>query len=144
MYVRYALQLDEASAAIAAGRASATENGWRVSIAIVDEAGFIIALNRMDEASQGSVDTAIEKARSAAFTGLETKMLEEIIAVRPAAVTMKRVAVEGGVPILYKGTRLGGIGVSGVMPGHDATVALAALAALNDLLASPDAIRDPA
>ena len=141
MYVRYALQLDEASAAIAAGRASASEHGWRVSIAVVDDAGFVIALNRMDEASQGSVDTAIEKARSAAFTGLDTKKLEEIIAVRPAAVTMKRVAVEGGVAILYKGARVGGIGVSGVMPGQDATVALAALSALEDLLASPDVIK---
>ena len=138
MYVRYALQLHEASAAIAAGCASAAQNGWRVSVAVVDEAGFVIALHRMDGASQGSVDTAIEKAKAAAFTGLPTKTLEDIIAARPAAVTMKRVAVEGGVPILHNGARLGGIGVSGVMPGQDATVALAALSVLENLHVAPE------
>lgn len=136
MYLQYKLQLHEASEGVAAGHKVARENGWPVTVAVVDECGFPILVARMDGASVVSVDTAIEKARSAAYTGMETKFLEELIRARPAVVTMKRVAVEGGIPILHKGTRVGGIGVSGVMSDQDAVVAKSALDAIADLLAS--------
>ncbi len=123
MRTRYALGLAEAEAAAKAGCKEAIEQGLAVTIAIVDDAGALIHLSRLDDASPGSVATAIEKARSAAFTGMETKVLEAIISDRPALVTLGRVAVEGGLPILHKGQKLGGIGVSGAQSGQDAHIA---------------------
>lgn len=130
MYSRQTIELREAEIAIAAGQAAAREAGWNVSIAIVDDAGIPILVSRLDRASPASVDTAIEKARSSALTGLESKVLEEFIRQRPGVATMKRVAVEGGVPILIAGERVGGIGVSGVMSDQDAKIAKIALATI--------------
>ncbi len=123
MRTRYALGLAEAEAAVRAGCDEATDRGWAITVAIVDDAGVPIHLSRMDDASPGSVSTAIEKARSAAFTGIETKILEAMISDRPALVTLGRVAVEGGLPIGHNGQRIGGIGVSGAQSGQDAHIA---------------------
>ena len=54
-----------------------------------------------------------------------------MIAERPALLTLGRVAVEGGLPILHEGQRIGGIGVSGVRSDQDALVAQAGLTAFN-------------
>ncbi|CAN5391880.1 heme-binding protein [soil metagenome] len=134
MRVRHALELSECDVAVVAGLAEAAREGWAVTIAMVDDSGTPIRLSRMDEASAASVSTAIEKARSAALTGVETKLMEAMIKDRPAVATMGRVAVEGGVPILHKGQRVGGIGVSGVQSHQDAQVAKATRAALALLL----------
>lgn len=130
MYSRQTIELREAEFAIAAGQAAAREAGWNVTIAIVDDAGIPILVSRLDRSSPASVDTAIEKARSSALTGLDSKVLEEFIRQRPGVATMKRVPVEGGVPILIAGERVGGIGVSGVMSDQDAKIAKIALAAI--------------
>lgn len=130
MRVRHALDLKECIAAVAAGIAFAAQKGWTVTVAVVDDSGYPLHLSRMDEASAASVEGAIQKARSAALTGVETKMLEAMVAARPAVATMGRVAVEGGVPIQHEGQRVGGIGVSGVQSHQDAEVAHAALAAV--------------
>lgn len=133
MLTRYALELKEAEIAVKAGFAEAEGNQWRVAIAIVDASGLPILASRMDDASPASFNTAIEKAKTAALIGLPTKMIEAMVSERPALLSMNRVAVEGGVPILYKGQKLGGIGVSGVQSHQDAQVALAALEALEPL-----------
>lgn len=130
MRIRHALNLDDAIAAVKAGIGYAAQQGWMVTIAVVDDSGYPLHLSRMDEASAASVEGAIQKARSAALTGVETKMLEALVTARPAVATMGRVAVEGGVPIRHEGQRIGGIGVSGVQSHQDADVAHAALAAI--------------
>jgi glc operon protein GlcG len=130
MRIRHALDLKESVAAVEAGVEYARQKGWSVTVAIVDDSGFPLHLSRMDEASVASVEGAIQKARSAALTGVETKVLEAMITSRPAVATMGRVAVEGGVPIRHQGQRVGGIGVSGVQSHQDAEVAHAALSAM--------------
>ena len=132
MRKRFALDRLDARAAVEAGIAAAARQGWAVTVAVVDDSGTPIVVERMDEASPASFSTAIEKGRSAALTGQPTKLLEAMIRERPALVTMAgRVAVEGGVPILYAGQRIGGIGVSGVRSDQDAEIAAAALDALS-------------
>ena len=133
MRTRYALTLAEAEAAVKAGLEEARREGWAVTIAVVDDAGFPILIARDDEATPLSVKTAIEKASSAGTTGLDTALLEGMIAKRPALVTMGRVAIEGGVPVLYKGQKVGGAGVSGVQSHQDAQVARAGVAAIDAL-----------
>jgi glc operon protein GlcG len=137
MRVRYSLTLEEAERMVHAGQKHARANEWPITIAIVDDSGFPILVSRLDEATPASVTTAIEKARSAALTGLPTKMLEAVISERPAVATLGRVAVEGGVPILHCGQRLGGIGVSGVRSDQDAMVAQTALEAVGLVTPAP-------
>src|SRR3546814_1729375 len=135
MLTRFALELEEAEKAIAAGLAIARESGWDVTVAVVDAGGYPILLARMDNASPASVTTAIGKAQTAALIGMPTKLVEAMVTDRPGLLSMDRVAVEGGVPILFRGQKLGGIGVTGVQSSQDAQVAQAALAAIDSLLA---------
>lgn len=130
MRTRFALDLAEARTAVDAGIAFATRQGWAVSIAVVDDSGNPILVQRMDEASPTSFSSAIEKARSAAFSGIPTKSMEAMFTARPALMTLGRVAVEGGVPIIHQGQRVGGIGAGGVRSDQDAAVAAAALEAI--------------
>src|SRR5882757_3632802 len=131
MRTRYLLSLSEAQTIVGAAQAHANHKGWAVTVAVVDDNGTVIIVSRLDEAPPSSVNTAIEKARSAANTGLPTKLLEDMIRERPGIATLGRVAVEGGLPILYKGQRVGGVGVSGVKSDQDVEVAQAGLQALD-------------
>ena len=128
---KYLLNLSEAQTIVSAAQAHANHNGWAITVAVVDDSGTPIIVARLDDASPSSVNTAIEKARSAANTGLPTRVLEAMIRERPGIVTLGRVAVEGGLPILYRGQRVGGVGVSGVKSDQDAEVAQAGLQALD-------------
>jgi glc operon protein GlcG len=128
---RYSLSQSDAETIVSAALMYAREKGWAITVAVVDDGGTPILVSRLDEASPSSVNTAIEKARSAANTGLPTKILEAMIRERPGVLTLGRVAVEGGLPILYKGQRVGGVGVSGVKSDQDAEVAQAGLQTLD-------------
>src|SRR3546814_10560283 len=57
----------------------------------------------MDNASPASVATVVGKAQTAALIGMPTKLVEAMVSDRPALLSMDRVAVEGGVPILFRG-----------------------------------------
>ena len=131
MRTKFLLSSSEAQTIVSAAQAHADRNGWAVTVAVVDDGGTPIVVSRLDNAAPSTVGTAIEKARSAATTGLPTNVLEAMVRERPALVTLGRVAVEGGLPILYKGQRVGGVGVSGVTSDHDAAVAQAGLDALD-------------
>jgi glc operon protein GlcG len=133
MRTRFALELAEAEAMVAAAQTHARAHGWAVTTAVVDDAGTPILISRIDEASPASWTTAIEKACSAALTGFSTKALEEMVRERAALLTLSRVAIEGGLPILHKGQKIGGIGVSGVRSDQDAAVAQAGYAAFAQL-----------
>ncbi|HEU5046499.1 MAG TPA: heme-binding protein [Rickettsiales bacterium] len=107
-------------------KAEAQKNNWKVSIAIVDEAGYLLQFERMDGASLTSADIAMGKARTAALAKVATRMLEDSVKERPAMISFPgRVPVQGGVPLLYEGECVGGIGVSGVKSPEDEQVALA-------------------
>jgi glc operon protein GlcG len=128
---KYLLSLSEAQTIVSAAQAHASQNGWAITVAVVDDHGTPIIVSRLDDASPASVNTAIEKARSAAHTGIDTKVLEAMVRERPGTATSGRVAIEGGLPILYKMQRVGGVGVSGVKSDQDAEVARAGLRALD-------------
>src|SRR3546814_1619829 len=74
---------------------SARENGWDVTVAVVDAGGYPILLARMDNASPASVATVVGKAQTAALIGMPTKLVEAMVSDRPALLSMDRVAVEG-------------------------------------------------
>jgi glc operon protein GlcG len=97
------------------------------AIAIVDHGGFLIYFERMDNTQLGSVEIAIEKARSAALFRRPSKVFEDALAGGRTAILALRGAMplEGGVPIMSGGKLVGAIGASGGTGQQDGQVAKA-------------------
>lgn len=126
------LTLADAQKIVAACKVEAAKNKWNVSIAVVDDGGFVIHLERLDGAVGQSAAIATYKAQTAAATRTPTKVLEDIVKERPATVAFPgRVAVQGGLPIMHQGECVGGVGVSGAKSHEDEQVASAGLKALD-------------
>ena len=128
---RKIITLDGAKAIIAAAEAEALKNKWTVAIAVVDEAGNLIAFHKIDDTQIGSIDIAIGKARTAARMKRPTKALEDAVAGgRTVMLAVDGITpLEGGVPVMLDGRVIGAVGVSGVTSQQDAQVAAAGAAA---------------
>jgi glc operon protein GlcG len=133
------LTASDARRILSACKVAAEEKTLQVTIAIVDEGGYLIHLERLDGAVLSSPEVAILKARTAALARCPTKSLEDIVKERPATGTFPgRLAVQGGIPILYEGEWIGGIGVSGAKSHEDEYIATAGLAVLKSTAVSYD------
>lgn len=122
------LTLEDATRALAASRAEAGANGWAVTIAVVDDAGLALALERMDGCAPISSLIAVDKARTAALGRRESKVYEDMInAGRTAFLSAPGLQglLEGGIPIVVDGHVVGAVGVSGAKPDQDSKVARA-------------------
>lgn len=116
---------------MAAAQAEAAKNKWAVSIAIVDEGGYLWRLERADGAVLQSAKIAEGKAFTAAIGRNTTKSMEDVVKERPAVALMpNRLPIQGGVPIMVNGECVGGVGVSGVKSPEDEQVALAGVKAI--------------
>jgi len=125
------LTLEAAQKIAAASLVEARANNWNVIIAVVDEGGHLITLNRMETAQYGSIDVAIGKAKTAAAFRRPTKVLEDVAKTRPTLSTIANAyLLEGGVPIIYNGQVIGAVGVSGATSQQDAQVAEAGINSL--------------
>ncbi len=132
MYTQLVLSIDDAHKMAAAARAEAKAQGWSVVIAIVDDGGHLVYLERLDGTQKASSEIAVSKARTAIMFKRPSKVLEDAVAGgRVAVMSLPGVTpVEGGLPIVVDGHFLGAIGVSGVQSSQDAQVARAGLEAL--------------
>lgn len=97
---------------------AARARGISISVAVVDDAGSLVAFHRMTPAPRFSADFAIAKARTSATFSVPTSHLEELYASRPAfahsfVAQGNYFLGRGGVPIFAAGERVGAIGVSG-------------------------------
>ncbi|MEO8079905.1 MAG: heme-binding protein [Caldimonas sp.] len=129
------LGLDDACRILAAARQEALANGWAVAIAVVDDGGHLLALERLDGCAPIGAAIAGEKARTAALGRRESRVYEEMInAGRPAFLSapVLQGMLEGGVPVAVDGQVVGAIGVSGVKPEQDSQIARAGAAAALD------------
>ena len=116
---------------LAACIAEAEKNDWKVTIAIVDDAGGLLSLERMDGALAISATVAPEKARASALTRQPTKFWEDRVKERPAFANFPAGSlIQGAVPVIHDGECVGAIGVSGVQSTQDEQIARAGLAAL--------------
>jgi uncharacterized protein GlcG (DUF336 family) len=116
---------------MAACIAEADKNDWEVTIAIVDDAGILVSLERMDGAPTISATVAPDKAKASALTKMPTKFWEERVKERPAFANFPAGSlIEGAVPVIYDGECVGAIGVSGVQSSQDEQIARAGVAAL--------------
>jgi glc operon protein GlcG len=116
-----------------AAQAEAQKNNWAVVIAVVDDGGHPLYLQRLDGAAAISSYIAPEKARTAALGRRESKVYEELINNGRTSFLSAPVLqgmLEGGVPIIKDGVVIGAVGVSGVKSAEDAQIAKAGIAAL--------------
>jgi uncharacterized protein GlcG (DUF336 family) len=125
------LTLEDCRKIGAACEAEARKNKWNVAIAILDDGGHPLWLERLDGATPANVEIAIGKARTAAVTRRTTKTWEDRIAGgRLAMLGMPVLPVQGGVPIMVQNECVGAVGVSGVQSHEDEQIANAGIAAL--------------
>ena len=126
------LTLEDAKRIAAAAQAEAQHNGWRVVIAVVDDGGHLLYLQRSHETQFGSVETAICKAHAAVAFQRPTKASEDaVMSGRLIHLALPGVIpAEGGVPLMRGGIVVGGLGISGVRSFQDGQVAVAGAAAL--------------
>lgn len=133
MKTKPTLELVDVKAIAAAAEAEALRNNWAVSIAIVDDGGHLLWLQRLDGAAAISAQIAPAKAQTAALGRRESKTYEDMInggRVSFLSAPGLQGLLEGGVPILKDGQCLGAVGVSGVKSNEDAQIARAGIAAI--------------
>jgi glc operon protein GlcG len=116
----------------AACRAEAAKKSWGITFAIVDDAGVLLHLERLDGASQFTVEMARLKALTAAVTQRPSKSWEDRTVASPVFLKFPQILPrQGGVPIMHEGECVGAIGVSGRPEAAEdeqlATVGIAAL-----------------
>ena len=127
------LENSDVKAIAAAAEAEALKNNWAVTIAIVDDGGHLLHLQRLDGSAPLSAHIAPAKANTAALGCRESKVYEDVInGGRTAFLSAPFVQgmLEGGVPIVKDGQCIGAVGVSGVKSNEDAQVARAGIAAI--------------
>ncbi len=131
---RPALTAADAETLLRAARAEAERHGLEVSIAIVDESGVLLALQRLDGARLHTPEAAWMKARTAAIVWQPTEELQAAIPANPALLAFPgRLPLTGGLPLVFDGTVVGGVGSSGGTPDADVAVCEAAIAAIASL-----------
>ena len=127
------LELADVKAIAGAAEAEALKNNWAVTIAIADDAGNLLWLQRLDGAAAISSHIAPAKARTAAMGRRESKVYEDMVnGGRTSFLSAPGIdgLLEGGVPIVKEGQVIGAVGVSGVKSNEDAQIARAGIAAL--------------
>lgn len=133
MLTRPLLTLNDVRTIAQAAEAEALAHGWAVTIAVVDDGGHLLWLQRLDGAAPVSAHIAPSKARTAAMGRRETKVYEDVINQgRTSFLSAPTIdgMLEGGVPVMVDGHCIGAVGVSGVKSSEDAQIARAGIAAL--------------
>ena len=133
MQTKSFLELADIKKIAAAAEAEAIKHAWSVTIAIVDDGGHLLWLQRLDGAAPISAHIAPAKAQTAALGRRESKIYEDMINSGRysfmSAPDLKGL-LEGGVPVVKDGHVIGAVGVSGVKSNEDAQIAKAGIAAL--------------
>jgi glc operon protein GlcG len=131
-----ALTLAVAKRIAAAAEESANKNNWNMFIAVVDDGGNLMYLERMDDSQLASLDVSIAKARCALLFKRPTKAMEDAVSGgRTVVMTLPNaVPVEGGLPLMAYGKIVGAIGISGATSAQDGIVAKAGADELEKIL----------
>ena len=134
MKTRPYLSLEDVKQIAAAAEAEALKNQWGVTIAICDDGGHLLWLQRRDGCAPVSASIAPEKARTAALGRRASKVYEDVInggRTSFLSAPLIKGMLEGGEQIVIDGHTVGAVGVSGVKSGEDAQVARAGVAAVS-------------
>jgi glc operon protein GlcG len=122
------ITLETAKKIAAAAVVEAVKNKWPVAIAVVDNHGFLVYYERLDDTQTAGPHIAVEKARTAAMFRRPSRAFEDASKTRVAVLGLPGATpVTGGLPIVVDGKIIGGVGVSGVTSEQDEQVAKAGL-----------------
>jgi glc operon protein GlcG len=126
------ITLEGAKSVAAAAAAEAKRGNEGASIAIVDDGGNLVYLERIQPTFAMGATISTEKARTAALFGKPTKILEDaIVGGRTPLLNVWSAPLNGGEPIKVDGQIVGAIGVSGASSAaRDAAIALVGAGAL--------------
>lgn len=127
------ISLDAAKQVMQAAERKANDEKWPVAIAIVDSGGHLVMFHRLENTQLGSIEIALQKAKTALMYRRPTKAFEERLAEGGANVKLVQLPgliFEGGLPIVRDGKVIGAIGVSGVQSHEDAEIGQAGIKAL--------------
>lgn len=126
------LTLEDAKRVALAAESEAAANAWKVVVAVVDDGGHLLYLQRSHDTQFGSVETAIAKAHAAVAFQRPTKASEDaVLSGRLIHLALPGVIpAEGGIPLMRDGAVIGSIGVSGVRSFQDGQIAQAGVNAL--------------
>lgn len=133
MKTKSTLEAADVKTILAAAEKEAISNNWAVTIAVVDDGGHLLGLQRMDGVAAISSHIAPAKAHTAALGRRESKIYEDIInqgRTSFLSAPLLHGMLEGGVPIVKDGQVIGAVGVSGVKSSEDAQIAKAGIAAI--------------
>jgi len=133
MQTKAILSRDDVARILAAARTEAQNNQWVVTIAVADDGGHPLGLERLDGCAPIAAYICMEKARTAALGRRESQAYEDMInGGRNAFLSVPVLSgmLTGGIPIVVDGQVVGAVGVSGVKPDQDAQIARAGVAAL--------------
>ena len=131
MYSKEILALEDVKRVAAAAADEAQRNSWNVVIAVVDDGGHLMYLQR-EKVQLGSIDVAITKAKTALMFRRPTSFWEKTVAEGRQGYLALRdmLPIEGGIPLEHNGEIVGAIGISGVKSSEDGQIALAGASAL--------------
>jgi len=122
------LTSDDVDKIVAAAKKYAAEIKRQPTIAVVDEGGHLLYLERPDGNGVNTVEMSTMKARTAALRGRPSSAFAERVQERVGFLMAPNyLGVEGGIPIIFEDECIGGIGVSGI-DGDDEPVAKAGAA----------------
>jgi glc operon protein GlcG len=127
------ITLEAARRVVAAAEAFAVQKDWPVVIAVLDSAGHLKLLHRLDQVNLAAIELAQRKASTAIRFRRPTRAFEEIVnggGVRVLSMLDEVVALEGGLPLVRDGVIVGSIGVSGMSSPEDGLIAAAGAAVL--------------
>jgi uncharacterized protein GlcG (DUF336 family) len=136
--MRPTVSLDLAKRMADACEAKAKQEGWNLNIAVVDAGADLILFRRMPDAFLGSIDIALDKARSSARLPFPTRGIANKVygedrkggAVPGLAHVKGLMAFPGGLPIKVGDTLIGAIGISGATGDQDEECAQVAIDAI--------------
>ncbi|WP_084583500.1 GlcG/HbpS family heme-binding protein [Sphingomonas azotifigens] len=133
----WTLTLDDAKRMLDAAEAAAVQTGLPYNIAVVDRGAHLVAFARQDEALIGSIELAIDKAKTACFFAQPTANLATLAAPGGPLFGIQEsnagqvVIFGGGVPVWINGHIAGAVGASAGTIEQDLQVAEAAVAAVS-------------
>ena len=128
------ISLDRAQAVIQAAVAEAKKRNWKMSVAVADSGGNLVAFQRMDGAMLASIQIAQHKARAAATFRRPTKVFEDGINLMHLNYLLAFdgvIASRGGIPLIEQGVIIGAVGCSGGTDSQDEVISNAGAAVIN-------------
>lgn len=131
MRTKSTLESADMRAMLDAALDAAAQAGLSVSVAVVDDGGYLLGAQRDDGAGMLTADVAIRKARTAALLRAPSSRLADRVVSDPALLRLTEyLPMAGGVPVIVDGQCVGAVGVSGAAADQDHAIAEAGAQAL--------------